>query len=127
VIFNSELACLVGDLHPIVLSPEEIERRGIARHTILERTGPPVFDCAVEIARRDTLLIHPDVAASVDDLLSGLAPRTVVRRHGQAAADGHQDPTPVTPNTSSGTGEAQDPADPSGAGDSHGAGRRQMV
>jgi len=127
VIFNSELACLVGDLHPIVLSPEEIERRGIARHTILERTGPPVFDCAVEIARRDTLLIHPDVAASVDDLLSGLPPRAVVRRLGQDAGDGHQDPPPVTPNSSSGPGESTDPEDPPGAGGPHGAGRRQMV
>ena len=72
VIFNSELACLVGDLQTIVLSPEEIERRGMMRHTILERTGPPVFDCAVEIVRRGVFVIHPDVAESVDNLLRDL-------------------------------------------------------
>jgi len=72
VIFNSELACLVGDLQTIVLSPEEIERRGMTRHTILERTGPPVFDCAVEIVRRGVFVIHPDVAESVDNLLRDL-------------------------------------------------------
>jgi stage III sporulation protein SpoIIIAA len=90
VIFNSELACLVGDLQTIVLSPEEIERRGMARHTILERTGPPVFDCAVEIVRRGVFVIHPDVAESVDALLRelpGTGPRTT-----------EQDPSPAAPN-----------------------------
>jgi stage III sporulation protein SpoIIIAA len=80
VIFNSELAGLVGDLHIVVLSPEEIAKQGGTRHTILERTGPPVFDCAVEIVRRDLFLIHPDVAASVDNVLRGLPPPVLIRR-----------------------------------------------
>jgi len=82
MVFNSELACLVGDLHPIVLSHEEVARRGIVRRTVLERIGPPVFDCAVEIAHRDAFVIHRDVAESVDNLLNGLPPKVVVRDAG---------------------------------------------
>ncbi len=88
IVFNSELACLVGDLQTIVLSPEEIEPRGRARHTILERTGPPVFDCAVELVRRDLFVIHADVAESVDNVLRGLPPRAVIRTTHPAAANG---------------------------------------
>jgi stage III sporulation protein SpoIIIAA len=80
VVYNAELACLVGDMHTIVLSLEEIERRGADRHTILERTGPPVFDCVVEIVGRGRFLIHLDVAESVDNLLRGLPPKTLVRQ-----------------------------------------------
>jgi stage III sporulation protein SpoIIIAA len=80
VVYNAELACLVGEMHTIVLSLEEIERRGGDRHTILERTGPPVFDCVVEIASRGRFLIHLDVAESVDNLLRGLPPKTLIRQ-----------------------------------------------
>lgn len=86
VVFNSELACLAGDMHIIVLSSEEIERRGMERHTILERAGPPVFDCVVEIVNRGLFLIHTDVAESVDNLLRGLPPRTLVRQTTQGVA-----------------------------------------
>jgi stage III sporulation protein SpoIIIAA len=86
IVFNAELACLTGDFHTVVLSPEEIARRGMERHTILERTGPPVFDCAVEIVRRGAFVIHPDVARSVDNLLNGLPPRTLIRETSQGAA-----------------------------------------
>lgn len=86
IVFNVELACLTGDIHTVVLSPEEIGRRGMQRHTILERTGPPVFDCAVEIVRRGTFVIHPEVARSVDNLLNGLPPHTLVRETPPGAA-----------------------------------------
>ena len=59
---------------------EEIERRGGDRHTVLERTGPPVFDCVVEIVSRGRFLIHLDVAQSVDNLLKGLPPKTLIRQ-----------------------------------------------
>jgi len=80
IVFNAELACLAGDMHTIVLSLDEIELRGVDRHTILERTGPPVFDCVVEIVRRGRFLIHLDVAESVDNLLRGVPPKTLVRQ-----------------------------------------------
>lgn len=88
VVFNSELVCLIGDLQTIVLPQEELELRGRERHTILERTGPPVFDCAVEIARRDLFVIHADVAESVDNLLKGLPPRAAMRSTRPAVANG---------------------------------------
>lgn len=88
IVFNADLACLTGEFHTIVLSPEEIARRGVERHTILERTGPPVFDCAVEIVRRDVFVIHLDVARSVDNLLNGLPPSTVIREASRGAPTG---------------------------------------
>ncbi len=80
VVFNPDLAGLVGSPQTVVLSPEEIARQGRTRHTVLERTEPPVFDRAVEVVGRDLLVVHPDVAASVDLLLSGLPPRVDIRR-----------------------------------------------
>jgi stage III sporulation protein SpoIIIAA len=88
VVFNAELACLVGDTHIIVLSTEEIERRGMERHTILERAGPPVFDCVVEIVCRGRFLVHADVVESVDNLLKGLPPRTLLRETAQRVVGG---------------------------------------
>ena len=89
VVFNPELACLVGQPRPIVLSGEEAVRRGVARHTVLERTEPPAFDRVVEVARRELFVIHHDVAASVDAILSGLAPAVEVRRTPASGASQH--------------------------------------
>jgi stage III sporulation protein SpoIIIAA len=86
VVFNSELACLAGDMHTIVLSLQEIERLGVERHIVLERAGPPVFDCAVEIVTRGRFVIHTDVAESVDNLLRGRPPQTLVRESAQEMA-----------------------------------------
>lgn len=80
VVFNPELACLVGQPRPIVVSGEEAARLGVGRHTILERTEPPAFDRIVEVARRELFVIHRDVAAAVDAILSGLAPPVEIRR-----------------------------------------------
>jgi stage III sporulation protein SpoIIIAA len=86
IVFNAELACLTGDVHTVVLSDEETGQRGLSRHTILERTGPPVFDCVVEIVRRGTFVVHPEVARSVDNLLNGLPPHTLVREPSPGAS-----------------------------------------
>jgi stage III sporulation protein SpoIIIAA len=80
VVFNPDLAGLIGSPRAVLLSPEEIQRRGAVRHTILERTEPPVFGCVVEIARRDLLVVHTDVAGSVDLILAGLPPKVELRR-----------------------------------------------
>ncbi|HKX19964.1 MAG TPA: ATP-binding protein [bacterium] len=80
VVFNPDLACLIGLPRPIVLPAEEATRRGSGRYTVLERTEPPAFDRVVEVARRDLFVIHRDVAASVDAVLSGLAPPVEIRR-----------------------------------------------
>jgi len=107
VVFNPELAGLLGDTHPVVLSSDELRRRGGLRHTILERTGPPVFDWVVEIARRDLFLVHHDVAASVDSILGGLPPKILVRRGDQAEDERREDPHPTAANPDG--GEAQEP------------------
>ena len=80
VVFNPDLACLIGQPRPIVLPAEEAMRRGSGRYTVLERTEPPAFDRVVEVARRDLFVVHRDVAASVDAVLSGLAPPVEIRR-----------------------------------------------
>jgi stage III sporulation protein SpoIIIAA len=85
VVLNPDLAGLVGSPRPVLLSPEEIARRGVTRHTILERTEPPVFDFVVEAARRDLLVVHTDVAASVDLILLGLPPKAEIRRWNAAS------------------------------------------
>jgi len=80
VVFNPDLACLVGSPRPVVLSTEETARLGATRHTALERTEPPTFESVVEVSRRDLLVVHADVAASVDLILAGLTPRVELRR-----------------------------------------------
>lgn len=80
VVLNPDLAGLVGNPRPVLLSPEEITRRGTTRHTVLERTEPPVFDFVVEVASRDLLVVHMDVAVSVDLILLGLPPKVEIRR-----------------------------------------------
>ena len=79
VVFNPDLACLVGSPRPVVLTAEEAARRGDARHTALERTEPPTFESAVEVPRRDLLIVHPDLASSVDLILAGLTPQVELR------------------------------------------------
>jgi len=86
VVFNPDLAGLVGSPRPVPLSPEEIAHHSAGRHTVLERAEPPAFACAVELARRDFFVVHDDVAASVDLILAGLAPRVDVRRRPSSSA-----------------------------------------
>ncbi len=90
VIFNPDLAGLVGNPRPIPLSSDEMERRTTNRRVTLERLEPPVFDYVVELARRDVFVIHPDVATSVDLILAGLPPRVEVRRPPQKSPGDNQ-------------------------------------
>lgn len=80
VVFNPDLAGLVGNPRAIVLPSEEMTRSSGSRHTALERTEPPAFDCVVEVTRRDLFIVHTDVAASVDLILAGEPPRVEIRR-----------------------------------------------
>ncbi len=133
VVFNPDLAGLVGSPRPVVLSPEEIAQRGTTRHTVLERTEPPVFEHAVEVAKRGLLVIHRDVRASVDLILGGLAPRVEVRRAALDADGGGPRPEEVrsrTPNASR-EKDAAPGADGAGAGGGEtgrgGPGRGEVV
>ena len=104
VVFNPDLACLIGQPHPVVLSADEAARTGAGRHTVLERTEPPAFDRVVEVARRDLFVIHRDVAASVDAILSGLAPAVELcraPRGGASDAPAAQERASTPPKASS--------------------------
>ena len=52
------------------LGIEEARRRGTQK-SILERKAPPTFDVIVEIQDRERVLVHADVAQTVDAMLLG--------------------------------------------------------
>ena len=70
ILLNPTLSDLVGGIESVTLSDEEARRRGTQK-TVLERRAPPTFDVLIEIQERDRLIVHHDVAASVDALLRG--------------------------------------------------------
>ncbi len=73
LLLNPTLSDLVGGIESVTLSDEEARRRGTQK-TVLERRAPPTFDMLIEIQDRQKLLVHHDVAQSVDSLLRGRAP-----------------------------------------------------
>lgn len=70
LIQNPTLSDLVGGIQTVTLSDEEARRRGTQK-SVLERKESPTFEVLIEIAGREKLLIHHDVAATVDLLLRG--------------------------------------------------------
>jgi stage III sporulation protein SpoIIIAA len=70
LMLNPTLSDLVGGIGAVTLSDEEARRRGTQK-TVLERKAPPTFDVLVEIQTRNKLVVHEDVAASVDSILRG--------------------------------------------------------
>jgi stage III sporulation protein SpoIIIAA/predicted RNA-binding protein Jag len=82
LMLNPTLSDLIGGIQPVTLSDEEARRRGTQK-TVLERKAPPTFDVLIEIQTQDLLVIHPDVAEAVDQMLRGFIPPTEIReRHG---------------------------------------------
>jgi stage III sporulation protein AA len=78
LLLNPTLSDLVGGIESVTLSDEEARRRGTQK-TVLERRAPPTFDVLIEIQERERLLIHHDVAMSVDNLLRGRSVETELR------------------------------------------------
>ena len=78
LLLNPTLSDLIGGIESVTLSDEEARRRGTQK-TVLERRAPPTFDVLIEIQDRQRLLVHHDVATSVDNLLRGRAPDTELR------------------------------------------------
>jgi hypothetical protein len=78
LLLNPTLSDLVGGIESVTLSDEEARRRGTQK-TVLERRAPPTFDILVEIQDRQKLLVHHDVASSVDNLVRARAPDTELR------------------------------------------------
>ncbi|KAL4554349.1 hypothetical protein LXL04_039570 [Taraxacum kok-saghyz] len=75
LVMNPSLEMLVGGIQSVTLGDEEANRRGVQK-SVLERKGPSVFDCAVEIISRVELRVHSNLEATVDAILSGLKGRT---------------------------------------------------
>ncbi len=67
---NPTLADLIGGIQSVTLGDEEARRRRTQK-SVLERKAPPTFDVVVEIQSRDRVMVHADVAETVDALLRG--------------------------------------------------------
>ena len=83
LLMNPTLSDLVGGIESVTLSDEEARRRGTQK-TVLERRAPPTFDVMIELQDRQKLLVHHDVASSVDNLVRGRAPETELRWRDEA-------------------------------------------
>ena len=79
LMLNPTLSDLIGGIESVTLSDEEARRRGTQK-TVLERRSPPTFDILIEIAQRDHLIVHADVATSVDELVRGYPVQPELRR-----------------------------------------------
>ncbi len=79
LMLNPTLSDLIGGIQSVTLSDEEARRRGTQK-SILERKAPPTFGVMVEIVSRDEVAVHRDVAATVDAILRGNAPRAEHRK-----------------------------------------------
>jgi hypothetical protein len=70
LMLNPTLSDLVGGIQPVTLGDEEARRRGTQK-TFLERKAPPTFDVLIEIVERDHVIVHRNVAETVDAILRG--------------------------------------------------------
>lgn len=92
LLLNPTLSDLIGGIESVTLSDEEARRRGTQK-TVLERRAPPTFDVLVEIQERQKVLVHRDVAASVDAMLRGRPAPVEVRyrnEDGEIEIDGQE-------------------------------------
>jgi stage III sporulation protein AA len=97
LLLNPTLSDLVGGIESVTLSDEEARRRGTQK-TVLERRAPPTFDVLVEMQERQRLIVHHDVAMSVDNLLRGRPLETELRyrdEQGQMQRVAVQPPMPA--------------------------------
>jgi stage III sporulation protein SpoIIIAA len=79
LMLNPTLSDLIGGIQSVTLSDEEARRRGTQK-SILERKAPPTFNVMVEIVARDEVMVHLDVAATVDSLLRSTPVRSELRK-----------------------------------------------
>ncbi len=70
LLVNPTLSDLVGGIQTVTLGDEEARRRHTQK-SILERKAPPTFDVVVEQQSWQELIIHRDVADTVDNMLRG--------------------------------------------------------
>ncbi|MDP2349727.1 MAG: hypothetical protein Q8M74_01045, partial [Chloroflexota bacterium] len=70
LLLNPTLSDLIGGIQSVTLGDDEARRRR-SQKSVLERKQPPTFDVIVEIQDREKVLVHSDVAATVDAMLLG--------------------------------------------------------
>ncbi|HET9922361.1 MAG TPA: R3H domain-containing nucleic acid-binding protein [Ktedonobacteraceae bacterium] len=70
LLMNPTLSDLVGGIQTVTLGDEEARRRHTQK-SILERKAPPTFDVVVEQQSWEELVVHRDVADTVDNMLRG--------------------------------------------------------
>src|SRR6476620_9436004 len=70
LMLNPTLSDLIGGIQSVTLGDEEARRRR-SQKSVLERKAPPTFDVVIEIQDRERVLVHGDVADTVDALLRG--------------------------------------------------------
>ena len=70
LMLNPTLSDLIGGIQSVTLGDEEARRRR-SQKSVLERKQPPTFDVIVEIQDRERVLVHGDVAQTVDAMLLG--------------------------------------------------------
>jgi stage III sporulation protein AA len=71
LINNKDLNGLVGGVHSVILGDDERHHRKRNRKTIQERQTSSPFTICVEIIERNKWIIHKNINANVDNLLSG--------------------------------------------------------
>ncbi len=72
LLVNPTLSDLVGGIQTVTLGDEEARRRHTQK-SILERKAPPTFDVVVEQQSWQELVVHRDVADTIDSMLRGQA------------------------------------------------------
>ncbi|HZS77407.1 MAG TPA: R3H domain-containing nucleic acid-binding protein [Ktedonobacteraceae bacterium] len=72
LLVNPTLSDLVGGIQTVTLGDEEARRRHTQK-SILERKAPPTFDVVVEQQSWQEVIVHRDVADTVDSILRGQA------------------------------------------------------
>jgi stage III sporulation protein SpoIIIAA len=87
LMLNPTLSDLVGGIQTVTLGDDEARRRGTQK-TVLERKAPPTFDVVVEIVERDSVIVHRNVAETVDAILRGhmVPPESRWREGGEVRA-----------------------------------------
>ena len=70
LLMNPTLSDLVGGIQTVTLGDEEARRRHTQK-SILERKAPPTFEVVVEQQSWEEVIVHRDVADTVDNLLRG--------------------------------------------------------
>ena len=81
VLANPILSDLVGGIESVTLGDDEARRRRTQK-TVLERRSNPTFETLIELHSRCAVVVHHDVAKSVDAILSGSSVRAESRiRH----------------------------------------------